>query len=276
MKRHKFTKWNKEKVSIYASAALVVCVCVISGIYAGSQSPSKTQILDIEAVEDEGVNLGMDEQALAEDLVETVPATNNEYNPIPSTDSVAQDGQNEDDLLSDELATDLTGDAETAEELYIVNEDETVPTISVGKTDSTLHFNAEEGLIWPVAGNVIMNYSMDERIYFATLNQYCYYPAVAISAQEGGAVASAAEGRVTKTGVNEEIGQYIVADLGDGYQATYGQLANLTVGQGDTISKGQIIGYVAAPTKYYSIEGTNVYFKLEQNGTSINPLLYFR
>lgn len=280
MKRHKFTKWNKEKVSIYASAALVVCVCVISGIYAGSQSPSKTQILDIEAVGDEGAgNLGAGEQALlgedqltVNDSWESVPVTNNEYSPIPSADKAAMEAAQN----GEGLAADLTGDAEIAEDLYIVNEDEAVPTISVGKTDTALHFNAEEGLSWPVVGNVIMNYSMDERIYFATLNQYCYYPAVAISAEEGVAVSSAAEGRVTKTGVNEEIGQYVIVDLGDNYQATYGQLANLTVEQGDTVSKGQIIGYVAAPTKYYSIEGTNVYFKLEQNGTSVNPLLYFR
>lgn len=276
MKRHKFTKWNKEKVSIYASAALVVCVCVISGIYAGSQSPSKTQILDIEAVGDEGTANLEEDQLVVNDSWESVPVTNNEYSPIPSAAQSAMEAAQNEDALSEELAADLTGDAEIAEDLYIVNEDEAVPTISVGKNDTALHFNAEEGLSWPVVGNVIMNYSMDERIYFATLNQYCYYPAVAISAEEGGAVASAAEGRVTKTGVNEEIGQYVIVDLGDNYQATYGQLANLTVAQGDTVSKGQIIGYVAAPTKYYSIEGTNVYFKLEQNGTSVNPLLYFR
>ena len=53
MKRHRFTKWNKERISVYASAALVLGVCVVSGIYATHEAPSKTQIIDMESA-DEG------------------------------------------------------------------------------------------------------------------------------------------------------------------------------------------------------------------------------
>lgn len=286
MKRHKFTKWNKEKISIYASAALVVCVCVVSGIYAGSQSPSKKQIIDIESGQDEGSaeNItgeergSVDEFADAGQEEETLPVTNNGQSNIPSDARLAMDKANA-QSADDALAADLTGDAEVAEtEIEAIDEEAlSVPTMADNKSEeAVLHFNGEDGLSWPVIGNVIMDYSMDERIYFATLNEYKYYSAVAISAEEGAPVSAAAVGRVTKTGINEEIGQYVVMDLGDGYEATYGQLTELTVEQGDRVSKGQIIGYVAAPTKYYSIEGTNVYFKLEQNGTSVDPVGYFK
>lgn len=286
MKRHKFTKRNKEKISIYASAALVVCVCVVSGIYAGSQSPSKKQIIDIESGQDEGSaeNItgeergSVDEFADAGQEEETLPVTNNGQSNIPSDARLAMDKANA-QSADDALAADLTGDAEVAEtEIEAIDEEAlSVPTMADNKSEeAVLHFNGEDGLSWPVIGNVIMDYSMDERIYFATLNEYKYYSAVAISAEEGAPVSAAAVGRVTKTGINEEIGQYVVMDLGDGYEATYGQLTELTVEQGDRVSKGQIIGYVAAPTKYYSIEGTNVYFKLEQNGTSVDPVGYFK
>lgn len=288
MKRHKFTKWNKEKISIYASAALVVCVCVVSGIYAGSQSPSKKQIIDIESAGDEEGTAGItgDEVVTDKENVvagvpdeETLPVTNSGESNIPSDGELA-DGKAETAPLDNELAADLTGDAEVAEGeiVELEKEDLDVPVMSNNKDNEAaiLHFNGEDGLSWPVIGDVVMSYSMDERIYFATLNEYRYYSAVAISAEEGAPVSAVAIGRVTKTGINEEIGQYVIMDLGDGYQATYGQLAELTVEQGDKVSKGQIIGYVAAPTKYYSLEGTNLYFKLEQNGTSIDPLVYFR
>lgn len=283
MKRHKFTKWNKEKISVYASAALIVCVCVVSGIYAGSQSPSKKQIIDIESVGDDDLadiadngdqSTVFEESAQASNAVEeTVPVATNGQTAIPSADEGSASALTETD---DALAADLTGDAEVAE---IVEAEEVTVAVMAGGSSSqeeALHFNSEEGLSWPVIGNVIMNYSMDERTYFATLNQYCYYPAVAISAEEGAPVSAAAVGKVSKVGINEEIGQYVIMDLGDGYQATYGQLENLTVEQGDKVSKGQIIGYVAAPTKYYSLEGTNIYFKLEKDGDSINPVGYFR
>ncbi len=286
MKRHKFTKWNKEKISIYASAALVVCVCVVSGIYAGSQSPSKKQIIDIESGQDEGSaeNITGEERGSVDEFAdggqeeETLPVTNNGQSNIPSDARLAMDKANA-QSADDALAADLTGDAEVAEtEIEAIDEEAlSVPTMADNKSEeAVLHFNGEDGLSWPVIGNVIMDYSMDERIYFATLNEYKYYSAVAISAEEGAPVSAAAVGKVTKTGINEEIGQYVVMDLGDGYEATYGQLTELTVEQGDRVSKGQIIGYVAAPTKYYSIEGTNVYFKLEQNGTSVDPVGYFK
>lgn len=287
MKRHKFTKWNKEKVSVYVSAALVVCVCVVSGIYAGSQSPSRKQLIDIEAVEDDGFALADEGQADADENAqtsaqsgETITVTASNGQPSIPTDA-ARGMEQAANADSGETAqsTDLTGDAELSDTQIVEAEDEDFSVAAMADSSSqtqTLHFNAEDGLSWPVIGNVVMNYSMDERIYFATLNQYCYYPAVAISAQEGGAVNAAALGTVTKIGVNEEIGQYVVMELGDGYEATYGQLQDLTVEQGDRVSKGQIIAYVAAPTKYYSLEGTNIYFKLEKDGEPVDPVAYFK
>lgn len=277
MKRHKFTKWNKERLSVYASAALIVCVCVVSGIYAGSQSPSKKQIIDLESMEDDGYayESGGEEQASADEEA-TVPVVTNGQTAIPTDAREAMENAAKAEETDAALAADLTGDAEM-EIVAVIDEDEGVPTMADSSSQETvLHFNSEDGLSWPVMGNVIMNYSMDERTYFATLNQYCYYPAVAISAEEGGPVCAAAAGRVTKIGINEEIGQYVIMDLGDGYQATYGQLEKLTVEQGDKVSRSQVIGYVAAPTKYYSVEGTNIYFKLEKNGESVNPVGYFK
>lgn len=288
MKRHKFTKWNKERFSIYASAALIVCVCVVSGIYAGSQSPSKKQIIDLESVGDDSSAYSADgeEQAAVDDEnvqasvqeEETVPVATNGQTAIPSDAREGMEQAKELTETGDALAADLTGDAEVAEIVEINEEDFSVPTMagSNSSQEAVLHFNGEDGLSWPVIGNVVMNYSMDERTYFATLNQYCYYPAVAISAEEGAPVSAATAGKVSKVGINEEIGQYVIMDLGDGYQATYGQLANLTVEQGDKVSRSQVIGYVAAPTKYYSLEGTNIYFKLEKDGESLDPVGYFK
>jgi murein DD-endopeptidase MepM/ murein hydrolase activator NlpD len=262
MKRHKFTKWNKEKVSLYASALLVVGVCAVSGIYAGSQSPSKKQIIDLESLEEEEQAQNSDEEG--EEV--TLPVTVSTQSALPADESEGETAQ--------ETMPDMTGDVEVA--AYPVETVEETADTAVRANAAVLHFDGENGLSWPVIGNVILDYSMEERTYLATLNQYCYYPAIAISATEGTPVNAAAAGRVTKIGVNEEIGQYVIMDLGDGYQATYGQLENLTLEQGDTISKGQIIGYVAAPTKYYSLEGTNLYFQLEQDDNPVNPVGYFK
>ena len=43
---------------------------------------------------------------------------------------------------------------------------------------------------------------------------------------------------------------------------------------GDAVKKGAIIGYVASPTKYYSEEGSNLYFAMKKNGEPIDPITY--
>ena len=62
--------------------------------------------------------------------------------------------------------------------------------------------------------------------------------------------------------------------MGDGYQAIYGQLGEVLVTEGERLAEGDLIGYLAEPTKYYSVEGCNVYFKLLKDGEPMNPLNY--
>ena len=61
-------------------------------------------------------------------------------------------------------------------------------------------------------------------------------------------------------------------NLGDGYELTYGQLKDLAVSEGDMVETGDLVGSVAAPTMYYSVEGANVYFKLTKDGTPVDPM----
>ncbi len=51
--------------------------------------------------------------------------------------------------------------------------------------------------------------------------------------------------------------------LGNEYTATCGQLKEITAVPGEYLEAGQILGYVAEPTKYYSVEGVNVFFELK-------------
>ena len=54
----------------------------------------------------------------------------------------------------------------------------------------------------------------------------------------------------------------------------YGQLKDLNFEEGATVEAGQIIGYIGEPTKYYSVEGSNLYFQLLKDGKPVNPLDY--
>jgi len=144
------------------------------------------------------------------------------------------------------------------------------------EAEAELHFAEADGLLRPLNGEVILPFSMDGSIYFSTLDQYKYNPALMIGAEAGVQVVSCADGKVVDIFENEEIGQAVTVELGDGYQITYGQLQNIAVGEGHYVEEGQCIGFLAMPTKYFTLEGSNLYLKLSADGVPVNPEVLFR
>ena len=138
-------------------------------------------------------------------------------------------------------------------------------------TEETLHFRPENGLVWPIEGTTLLDYSMDATIFFPTLQQYQYNPAMIISGKVNQKVYFIAKGKVVDISTNEETGCTVTQDIGDGYKAVYGQLKEVNFQVGDMVESGQVVGYVSEPTKYYSVEGSNVYFQILKDGVPVDP-----
>lgn len=137
-----------------------------------------------------------------------------------------------------------------------------------------LNFAQTQSMMWPVEGNVLLDYSMDSTIYFPTLEQYKCNSGIVIQGEVSQPVAAPANARVLETGVNEEIGNYLILDLGDEYSLICGQLKEVSSVTGEYLEKGQIMGYVAEPTKYYTVEGPNVFMELRKGEQAMDPLDY--
>ena len=128
-----------------------------------------------------------------------------------------------------------------------------------------LNFTEDSQMLWPVNGQVVIDYSMDATTYFPTLDQYKYNDALMLGCESGEPVSISED---------VETGTTMVMDLGNGYQATYGQLKDITVEPGQTVESGTILGYVSDPTKYYVKEGANLYFAMTKDGNPIDPMIY--
>lgn len=144
--------------------------------------------------------------------------------------------------------------------------------LDVNALVSSLSFGEGSTLQWPVEGNIILDYSMDSTIYFSTLDSYRCNPAIVIQSESGTSVCAGAKGVVKEVSSNEEIGNYVVAGIGDGYELTYGQLKDIAVAVGDTVESDTAIGVVGEVTRYYKNEGSNVYFKVTKDGNPCDPL----
>lgn len=138
-----------------------------------------------------------------------------------------------------------------------------------------LNFSDSSKMNWPIQGNVVLDYNMDSTIYFPTLDQYKCNPGVVIQSDVSTPIYAPVNAKVVSVAFNEEIGNYVTLDLGNEYSAICGQLKEIQAVEGEYLEQGQLIGYVAEPTKYYSVEGTNVYFQLMHEGKTIDPVDYF-
>lgn len=299
MKSRKRRMFSKESIIMAASSVVILGALTVTGLWIGNDKEEDDgYVVDLSTIEKEAqsqLSQGQesnvagsvtDEVSFGDDLdydpyfQETNSAR--VENPDASGSVSMSDGvaENEADIemakadtdaltkVSEEQAREEQAESTVAQETAEAADAQAISTAM----QPTLSFGEEDPLVWPIVGNVLINYSMDKTIYFKTLDQYKYNPAIVIQANVGDMVTAAAAGKVTSVYEDPEIGNAVKMELGNGYEITYGQLDNILVSEGSYVAMGDMIAQVAAPTKYYSVEGTNVYFMLTKDGEPINPM----
>ena len=212
----------------------------------------------------------------------TVELGKTEENTAQNKDSVAA-GSKEDRIVQNipakEVQTPVINEIIAEEEftdIVPVNEEMTiVEEIPVEPESPQRELSFEEQLVRPVNGSVLIPYSMSASVYFPTLDHYSYNPAQIISAEQGTEVKACADGRVKEIYQDAVLGEVLKMDLGSGYEAVYGQLCNISVAVGDYVSSGQVIAKVQSPTRFYTSEGSNLYFQLKADNEALNPEAYY-
>ncbi len=194
-------------------------------------------------------------------------------------EQLAEDNTEEtttDDIILPEVE-DGTDDVE--EETEVTEQDtgevdSSTPTeqATAGTDTSGIWFTEESTLTWPASGAVIMGYSMDQTVFFQTLEQYKYNPAMIISGEVGETINASAAGIVTDIAETAQTGTTVTLDMGNGYSAVYGQLTDVELSIGDYINGGETLGTLNEPTKYYSVEGPNLYFQVLKDGEPVDPM----
>ncbi len=92
-----------------------------------------------------------------------------------------------------------------------------------------------------------------------------------LAASSGAPTYAADAGTVLIAGWSDSAGNWVVIDHGNGLVTKYMHHSALAVMSGQTVSKGQQIGYVG--TTGYST-GPHLHFQVELNGSPVNPQIY--
>lgn len=263
---------TKNKIAKYIANTALLAVIAAAGIGAyqlGTSRPEQEiqDPVEMETEEEFMVDAGTDQvEADMENTIENNSAQREEEvieKPEEETDS-AENTQEQ--TAPYQEAQENTGSEQ--------DEEENTETAAGAVSAPSLSFSEETQMEWPVNGNILLDYNMDQTIYFPTLDQYKLSPAIAVQAVEGAPVLASVPGTVYSIEENAQTGTTVTMELGSGYQAVYGQLKDLAVEEGQTVEKGDVIGYIAAPTKYYSEEGSNLYFAMKKDGEPVDPIAY--
>lgn len=213
-----------------------------------------------------------DEENLAAENIQPVEVASGGESVTPELEAQNQEVQVE---VVREDGTDSEQEELTDPDETEIEETATVSSANIqAQLWPTVNFQEDSVLTWPAAGTVLMDYNMSGTVYYKTLNQYKYNPALILGSEVGNPVVASAKGIVDSIEVDEETGTTLTMNIGNDYSLIYGQLKDVTVSEGEVVEQGTILGYVSEPTKYYCEEGSNLYFQMKKDGQPVDPMLY--
>lgn len=295
-------RFFQQKQYAIASLVLFAAIAAMSGVYVSNRITSTRQEQELALKEQElaDANLQGQEQAAdfdsgmdqfvnpsnLPDQKEETQSVTSIIKPEKKTESgqtrtddnvgTTADTEQQTDSQKDTTRTEAEKQPAETQQEQLKQQEKKKDTAAHSKAAVSLNFSPDSDLSWPLEGDVILNYSMDQTVYFATLDQYKYNPALIIAGKVNDPVNAAATGKITDISANEETGVTVTMDLGNGYQAVYGQLKEVLYKEGATVEAGNAIGYIAEPTKYYSVEGSNLYFELQKDQEPVNPMEFMQ
>jgi murein DD-endopeptidase MepM/ murein hydrolase activator NlpD len=129
-------------------------------------------------------------------------------------------------------------------------------TPDAGKVSPTGQF------IWPVGGSISQRYVW-------------YHRGLDIANKAQPPILAADSGKVTLAGWpdNAGYGNRVIIDHGNGYQTLYAHMSSISVGVGQTVNRGDVIGNVGSTGRS---TGPHLHFEVRRGGELLDPLQFLK
>ena len=126
-------------------------------------------------------------------------------------------------------------------------------------------------LIWPVPSCSIITSRFGARSS-PTAGASSYHGGLDIGAADGAAIVAAQGGTVILASYNGGYGNCVMINHGNGVVTLYGHMQSYAVSYGQSVSQGQVIGYVGSTGVS---TGPHCHFEIRVNGNQTDPAPYF-
>ena len=121
-------------------------------------------------------------------------------------------------------------------------------------------------IIWPTDGWISAGYGYRADPFTGKRD---FHPAVDISTRHGQPVYATATGRIASAERSGNYGNLIEIDHGFELATRYGHLSEFAVSVGDTVRRGDVIGFAGATGR---ATGYHVHYEVWANGRTLNPV----
>ena len=140
--------------------------------------------------------------------------------------------------------------------------------------DGADSFDSPSGVpsLWPVMGPISSSFGQREDPVLGNGDGE-FHKGLDISAPSGTPVRATADGTVKLAGMVNGYGREVIIDHGHGIETGYGHLSAFAVMPGETVVRGQVIGYVGHSGR---VTGNNLHYEVRIHNTPVNPHKYLR
>ena len=146
------------------------------------------------------------------------------------------------------------------------------PTTSSAPSSGTAgDSNTVAGITWLIPCNYTRFSSPFGYRVHPVYGDWRFHYGVDLSAPSGTPIVATRSGTVTTATYSSSAGYYVTLDHGDGFSSKYLHMTHYIVGVGDTVTAGQVIGYVGSTG---TSTGAHLHFSILYNGSHVNPANY--
>ncbi len=130
---------------------------------------------------------------------------------------------------------------------------------------------ADAPTLWPVAGRITSSFGERNDPFAGDEGEF--HRGIDIAAPTGTAIHATGDAVVASAGWGSGYGREVVLNHGHGITTLYAHMASITVVPGESITRGQVIGYVGVSGHS---TGAHLHYEVRINDTAVNPHRYMR
>ncbi|MBR3162798.1 MAG: M23 family metallopeptidase [Clostridia bacterium] len=266
--------WEDRKVILSGVALLIIFAFVIGmALYSNNSSYNKSKVRENEfiSLSPENEIAGETESASTE-VGKTIDDAKNEntsnlssaINTQANTSTNSSKNTNADTVKKNNNTNANTNTSESASK-------------KSAQTSANAQENKEIDFSWPVKGDILKAFSVDNLLYSSTLQEWTVHNGVDIKADKTAVVGAAADGTVKSIKNDPRYGLTVIIEHDGGFKTIYSNLLTAEfVVEGEKVNKEQSIGTVGNSANFEVADESHLHFEILKNGDYVDPMLYLK